>query len=318
MIFKTFGSCIYGVNATTITVEVNVDVGINFYLVGLPDSAVKESQQRIESALKHNGYKMPGKKIIVNMAPADLRKEGSAYDLTIAMGVLAASEQMQTEDLDKYIIMGELSLDGELKPIKGSLPIAIESRKQGFKGIILPQENAKEAAIVDNLIVYGVNNITEVVEFFNKERELTPTIVNTREEFYNSINEYEFDFEDVKGQENTKRALEIAASGGHNAILIGPPGSGKTMLAKRIPSILPPLTLMEALEATKIHSVAGKMKRHSALISVRPYKNFLTLPEATVIMNQERGLHFDPQLVDIFNTIVGQFEDIAKISCSLT
>ena len=272
MIVKTYGSCIYGVNATNITVEVNVDFGLNFFLVGLPDSAVKESQHRIESALKHNGYKMPGKKIIVNMAPADLRKEGSAYDLTIAMGILAASEQMQINDLEQYIIMGELSLDGQLKPIKGALPIAIEARKQGFKGIILPQENAKEAAIVDNLTVYGVRTIKEVVDFFNGEQELEATFVNTREEFYNSLNEYEFDFEDVKGQENTKRALEIAAAGGHNAILIGPPGSGKTMLAKRIPSILPPLTLMEALETTKIHSVAGKMGKNTALISVRPFR----------------------------------------------
>ncbi len=272
MIVKTYGSCIYGINATTITVEVNVDAGVNFYLVGLPDSAIKESEQRIDSALKYYGYRIPGKKIIVNMAPADLRKEGSAYDSTIAIGILAASGQINAPDLDKYIIMGELSLDGMLKPIKGVLPIAIEARKEKFKGIILPKENAKEAAIVNDLEVYGVETIKEVIDFFHEGKPIEKTIVNTREEFKQSVDNYEFDFEDVKGQENTKRALEIAAAGGHNAILIGPPGSGKTMLAKRIPSILPPLTLHESLETTKIHSVAGIMARNSSLISVRPFR----------------------------------------------
>ena len=272
MLVKTFGSAVLGVNALTITVEVNTDQGINFFLVGLPDSAVKESQQRIEASLRNNGLRYPGMKIVVNMAPADIRKEGSAYDLTLAVGILAASNQIDSTLLDKYIIMGELSLDGTLNPIKGALVIAIEARKQGFRGIILPSVNAREAAIVNELEVIGVTNILEVVDFLNGKLSIEPTVVNTRDEFYTRLNEYEFDFSDVKGQENIKRSLEIAAAGGHNVILIGPPGSGKTMLAKRLPSILPPLNLHEALETTKIHSVAGKLGRNASLISVRPFR----------------------------------------------
>jgi len=275
VLVKTFGSAVYGIEAITITIEVNISGGAKpFYLiVGLPDNAVRESMQRIEAALQTNNFRMPRQKIIVNMAPADIRKEGSAYDLPIAVGILAGSGQVVNENLDKYIIMGELSLDGSLQPIKGALPIAIQARKEGFKGFILPKQNAREAAIVNELEVYGVESISEVAGFFNGDVQLTPEIVNTREEFFNSLNNYDSDFSDVKGQENIKRALEIAAAGGHNVILIGPPGAGKTMLARRLPSILPPLSLNESLETTKIHSVAGKMAATDALVTVRPFRS---------------------------------------------
>jgi magnesium chelatase family protein len=273
MLVKTFGSAIIGIDALTITIEVEVGQGINFFLVGLPDSAVKESQQRIESALSHVGYKYPGRKIVINMAPADIRKEGSAYDLSIAIGILAASEQIKHTLLKDYIIMGELSLDGSLNPIKGALPIAISALENNFKGIILPKANADEAAIVNNLEVLGAENITEVIEHLDGIKSITPSIIDTRKTFYSQLNHYEFDFSEVKGQENIKRALEISAAGGHNAILIGPPGSGKTMLAKRMPSILPPLNLKEALETTKIHSVAGKMGGNNGLITIRPFRS---------------------------------------------
>lgn len=273
MLVKVYGSAVFGVEATTITVEVNVTSGIGYHLVGLPDNAVKESSYRITAALQNNAYKLPGKKIIINMAPADLRKEGSAYDLTFAMGILAASQQIKAENISDYLIMGELSLDGGLQPIKGALPIAIQARKEGFKGFILPEQNAQEAAIVAGLEVYGVNNITQVIEFFNEGKELERTQINTRETFFNDLDNLEHDFADVKGQESIKRCMEIAAAGGHNIILIGPPGAGKTMLAKRLPTILPPMTLQEALETTKIHSVAGRIKDNVGLMVHRPFRS---------------------------------------------
>lgn len=272
MLAKTYGSAVYGIDATTITIEVTIISGTKVFIVGLPDNAVKESQQRVESAIKQNGYVMSRYKTVVNLAPADIRKEGSSYDLPIALGMLKASEQIFANDLDQYVVMGELSLDGIVRPIKGVLPIAIEARKQGFKGFVLPVENADEAAIVNGLDIIGVKTLREAINFFEDTSTITPLKRDTRDIFFHEQSEGDLDFADVQGQENIKRALEIAAAGGHNIIMVGPPGAGKTMLAKRLPSILPPLTLHEALETTKIHSVAGKLGANTGLIARRPFR----------------------------------------------
>ena len=273
MLVKVYGAAVQGVDATIVTIEVNTSRGIKFFLVGLPDAAVKESNERIRAALLNTGYKFPSNQITVNMAPADIRKEGSAYDLPIAIGILAAGDVVATDKLSRYLIMGELGLDGNLMPIKGALPIAIKARELGYEGFILPNQNAREAAVVNNLNVYGVDNIVQVIRFLNGEDTLEPTVVNTREEFYAHQDSFDYDFSDVRGQENVKRAFEVAAAGSHNIILIGPPGSGKSMMAKRLPSILPPLSLSESLETTKIHSVAGRLGKDASLVAVRPFRS---------------------------------------------
>ena len=273
MLVKTYASAVHGITATTITVEVNLSQGINFFIVGLPDNAVKESQRRIDAALKNTGFEVKHKKVIINLAPADIRKEGSAYDLPLAMGILAAYELLPVSQLDKFILMGELSLDGTLQKIRGALPMAINAKDKGFKGLIVPAQNAKEAAVIKGIDVYGMKNIQEVTGFLAGQKTFQPIVVDLEKEFHRNANHYENDFSEVKGQVKVKRALEIAAAGSHNLIMVGPPGSGKTMLAKRLPGILPPLSLEEALETTKIHSVAGKIDYDSSLVIRRPFRD---------------------------------------------
>ncbi len=291
MIVKTFCAAVMGLEATTVTIEVSMSRGVMFHLTGLADTAVRESRDRIVAALQNNGYKFPVADITVNMAPADIRKEGSGYDLPLAIAILAASGKIESDRLGGYMMIGELGLDGRLLPVRGALPIAIKARAEKFKGLIVPRQNIREAAVVNNIDVYGMDNITDVVAFFNGDTSFQPTVTDTRREFYEKQATFELDFADVRGQESVKRALEVAAAGGHNLIMIGPPGSGKSMMAKRLPSILPPLSLAESLETTQIHSVAGKLSRDTSLITQRPFRS----PHHTISQVALTGGGLNPQ-----------------------
>ncbi len=272
MIAKTYSAAVNGLQVTTITIETSVTIGVMYHFTGLGDTAIKEGRSRIATALSHIGYNLPVADITVNMAPADLRKEGSAFDLPLAIGLLAARNRIVVEDLDAYMMVGELSLEGKLQPIKGALPIAIRARADKFKGLIVPKANVLEAAVVNNLEVYGLESLEDVINFLTKKKTFEPCVIDTRKIFFSQQTMFDLDFSDVRGQENVRRAMEVAAAGGHNIIMVGPPGSGKSMIAKRLPSILPPLSLAESLETTQIHSVAGKLKGGVSLISQRPFR----------------------------------------------
>ena len=273
MLVKTYCAAVMGLDAVTVTIEISMTRGVMLHLTGLADTAVKESYDRIKAAIQNNGFKMPVADLTVNLSPADIRKEGSGYDLPLAVGILAVNNKIDSSRLSEYMLVGEIGLDGKLQPVRGALPIAIRARKEKFKGLIVPVQNIREAAVVNNLDVYGMESLMDVIQFFNGDRTFEPTKIDTRKEFYEHQYDFELDFADVKGQESVKRALEVAAAGGHNLIMIGPPGSGKSMMAKRLPSILPPLTLAESLETTQIHSVAGKLSKGTSLISQRPFRS---------------------------------------------